>query len=198
MHSKTEGNFKSKPTRLDLLLSATFLKFFPPTVKPNHITVFRFISIPFVLYFLLIESYVVTIVLLAISAFSDALDGAMARVRHQITDWGKLYDPLADKLLIVPVASILISELISIYLAASIIVVELLLISNAYYKKRYRQKVIQAQLTGKIKMFLQSVGLLVLLIYVLTLSPVLLFVATYTLYASLLFALISLFVYRSI
>lgn len=194
-----EASIKSTPTYIDIVLKETILKLIPRSVTPNIITIFRLVTIPFVLYFLVIEKWEIAIGLFVISAFSDAIDGAAARTRHQITDWGKTFDPLADKLLIGSVVALLVTDYISGSLAVAIIGVELLLMLNGYVKKYINGKVIQAQFSGKIKMILQSVGVgLILLALVYNQNVTMLLIAEVLLYISLFFAVVSLVVYRSI
>src|SRR3990167_8132036 len=128
MFSPTYKPIADRPTIMDELLAATFLKCFPTSVKPNQLTVFRFITVPFVLILLWNEVYIGGIILFTISAFSDALDGAMARTRNQITDWGKVYDPLADKLLIGLSAMIVVGRELSLPLALTMIFLEVVII----------------------------------------------------------------------
>lgn len=185
-------------TFTDKVLSHFLLRFFPKRIKPNHITLFRFATIPFIIFFLFNNNFVLALTLFLISAFSDALDGAMARTRNQITDWGKLYDPLADKLLIGSVAVILITKFINFYIALGIIAIELLLIGHAYYKKKYKNVVLQAHLTGKIKMILQSIGVILIFLYAVFGGDYLLILAEYLLYLAIIFAAISFLVYKSV
>lgn len=194
----TESRVKylTRPTRFDYFLAKTFLKLIPDSVTPNQMTLFRFATIPIVIILLLTKLYLPATILFSISAFSDALDGARARTTGHITSWGILADPLADKLLIGSTAIILVSRFIGIWLAFLIIFLELALVFSAYH--RYRGKVIPAKISGKIKMVLQSFGLGFLLLFVVTNSPILLAVATYLLYGAVLFAFLSLFVYRSV
>ncbi|MFA6430597.1 MAG: CDP-alcohol phosphatidyltransferase family protein [Candidatus Paceibacterota bacterium] len=189
--------YVAKVTVIDKIFEKTILKLFPRKYfKPNLITVFRFVSIPFVLFFLLDKDYMIGFILFAIAAFSDAVDGAMARTRNQITDWGIVFDPLADKLLIGSVGFIVISSLISLPLALSIVFIELMLIVSAYF--RFKGEIVPAKLVGKIKMILQSFGVGFLLIFLAVGHPALIIVATYTLYLAIVFAILSLVVYRSI
>ena len=194
----TESRVKylTKPNKIDFFLAKTFLRFIPASVTPNQMTLFRFATIPFVIVLLLTKLYLLATILFSISAFSDALDGARARTTGHITSWGILADPLADKLLIGLTAIILVSQFIGIWLAFLIIFLELALVFSAYH--RYRGKVVPAKVTGKIKMILQSFGLGFLLLFVMIGNPVLLLIATYLLYSAVLFALLSLFVYRSV
>lgn len=185
---------------MDYALSYMVLRFIPRWVTPNRMTTFRFITIPFVVYLLVINRDMEGVLLFGISAFSDALDGARARVDNMITDWGKLYDPLADKLLIGSVAAVLVWQgYIYMWLALTIIAIEGLLISNGIYRRYLLSKVTQAVLPGKVKMILQSVALFLILFYIafVPYAP-LLHIATYMLYAAVFFALWSLVVYRSI
>jgi len=67
----------------------------------SKITVLRIIAIPFMAIALLEHSLRTAQVLLCLSIFSDALDGAIARLRGERTPLGAFLDPLADKLLLV-------------------------------------------------------------------------------------------------
>ena len=70
---------------------------------PNKLTIFRMILIPFVMFFYLASfipgGKIVAIVLFVIAAFTDFLDGKIARSQNLVTDFGKFLDPIADKLL---------------------------------------------------------------------------------------------------
>lgn len=190
------SKYVAKITLTDRFFQYTLLWLFPNSVRPNFLTVFRFVSIPFIIFFLLHDNYVWGLWLFALSALSDAIDGAIARTRHQITDWGIIFDPLADKLLIGSVAVIIVSKLINPILAGLIIDLEILLLVSAYF--RFKSKVIPAKWSGKIKMILQSVGVGLLLLFLVTGWSWLIPAAAGLLYLSLVFSFLCLFVYRSI
>lgn len=66
---------------------------------PNKLTLFRIILIPvFIVLLMTGYNYLATIVFV-IAASTDALDGHIARKYNLITNFGKIMDPLADKLL---------------------------------------------------------------------------------------------------
>jgi CDP-diacylglycerol--glycerol-3-phosphate 3-phosphatidyltransferase len=71
---------------------------------PNKLTMVRIAMIPvFLLFFYLPfppQSYLLALVAFAAAACTDAFDGYYARKHGLITDFGKLMDPLADKLLV--------------------------------------------------------------------------------------------------
>lgn len=68
---------------------------------PNILSFFRIIIIfPFV-HFFINQNYVVACILILLSGLSDMFDGMIARKFNQITDLGKLLDPVADKLTLI-------------------------------------------------------------------------------------------------
>ena len=64
---------------------------------PNVLTILRFFIIPFIVYYLIGDNYIAAFILLTLSGLTDVLDGAIARKFNFITNFGKLIDPLADK-----------------------------------------------------------------------------------------------------
>lgn len=70
---------------------------------PNIISFTRILLIvPFIIFFLMGE-YIVAFSFIVLSGISDCLDGFLARKLNQISDLGKLLDPVADKLTLVAV-----------------------------------------------------------------------------------------------
>lgn len=185
-------------TFTDKILARTILPFIPRFVTPNMITSFRFLTIPFIVYFLLKDYYGWALFIFFFSSISDAIDGSLARVRNQITRWGEIFDPFADKLLIGVSALILVSKFLSFYLTITIIALEVCIVISAYYRKYSQGVPVRAELSGKIKMVLQSLGVGAILIAVYFQAPVLIAVASYLLNLSIIFAIISLVVYKSI
>lgn len=189
--------YVSSATFSDRFLAYTVLKLIPHTVTPNAVTIFRFITIPFVIYLLWSSFYFYGTILFFISAFSDAIDGALARTRNQITEWGKMYDPFADKLLIVSTSLILLLRYTHPFLAWSIAAMEVFIVISALYRRIVKHVPVQAHLTGKIKMVLQCVGLCSILVYATTSILFWYSFGLYTLYLALYFGFLSLFVYYS-
>ena len=177
---------------VDDFLSWTILRLIPYSVSPNSITVVRFILVPVVMALLLLESYAWGAAIFAFAAFTDALDGSMARTRGQITKWGIIADPLADKLLIVTTALILVTRHVGIWVSVILISIELLLVARAIYRYAYGRST-GANAMGKTKMVLQSIALLSLFVYVLSGSTLFLMAAVWGLYLAIFFALVSLF-----
>jgi CDP-diacylglycerol--glycerol-3-phosphate 3-phosphatidyltransferase len=186
-----------KLTITDKILAATILPFIPRSVKPNHLTVFRFATIPIIFYLFFTGNLKIGFILFLLSAFSDAVDGALARTRNMISRWGEVFDPLADKLLIGVMAVLVISRLISDLLAYLIVFFELTIIVNALIRERFFGYRIKSSLAGKIKMVFQSIGVALALIGVLSDNLVFFDLAEFSLILSLIFAFLSLFIYYS-
>ena len=94
---------------------------------PNILTVIRFFLIPFILHFLVSDEYILAIVFLTLSGLTDILDGTIARKFNLITDFGKLIDPLADKLTQVSILTVLVGkDIISFWILAIVLLKEFL------------------------------------------------------------------------
>ena len=178
----------------DKVLAKTFLRLFPKSVKPNHITVFRFLATPFLIFLMLYHHYLIGLIFFLIVAFTDALDGSMARTRNQITEWGKIYDPMADKILIGSMVFIIVLRYIDFWTAMIIISIEFIFIVSAWIRLKNKTE-IQANLWGKIKMWLQVIGVVVLLISIVFNWEDLLPLASGVLYLAIAFAIVSLLTY---
>jgi CDP-diacylglycerol--glycerol-3-phosphate 3-phosphatidyltransferase len=74
-----------------------------PVNLPNGITVARILAAPVIFVLILGGGFgqlVLVFIVFVVAAVSDIWDGYLARRRGQITDFGKLADPIADKLLV--------------------------------------------------------------------------------------------------
>ncbi len=185
-------------TITDRILDKTLLRLIPRWMTPNIISWMRFMSVPIVGYLLWAENYAIALPFFFVSAFSDAIDGSLARTRDLVSNFGKIFDPLADKLLVATAAIILIPRYLDWGITIAIVVIETILITSAYVQRRYYGKMIQAENTGKIKMVLQSLGIVALLIHAIWNIGLLLTLAQYFFYGAIFFALISLVVYKAI
>ena len=70
---------------------------------PNLLTYLRFVLVvPFVILFLN-QKYLLSAICIGLSGISDCLDGFFARKLNQVTQLGKLLDPIADKVTLISV-----------------------------------------------------------------------------------------------
>ncbi|MCE9585962.1 CDP-alcohol phosphatidyltransferase family protein [Candidatus Uhrbacteria bacterium] len=147
----------------DRILAWTLVPITPKFVRPNHLTILRVLLVPFVLAALWYEVWPWALGLFVFAAITDAWDGSLARLRKQITLWGTMADPAADKLLIGSVMVLFVAREINVIFAVTILVIELMLIGGAYIRKR-QGRYASANNYGKLKMFLQVVGVSILLV----------------------------------
>jgi CDP-diacylglycerol--glycerol-3-phosphate 3-phosphatidyltransferase len=79
---------------------------------PNLLTVLRILLVPVLVVALLDETPngdLLAAIVFAVASMTDAIDGYLARSRNAITNFGKLMDPVADKLLILAAMLALVS-----------------------------------------------------------------------------------------
>jgi len=129
-----------------------------PLTFPNVLTVLRILLVPVIVVALLEETPhadTVAAVVFAVAAFTDGLDGYIARSRGSVTNFGKLMDPLADKLLIIaPLISLVSLGRIAAWVAMVIIARELA-VTMLRMVAVERGVVIPASTLGKAKTILQ-------------------------------------------
>jgi len=176
----------------DRLLARTLIPLIPKRVRPNHITVARMFLTPFVVLVLLRGWYAVGTPLFLLVAFTDALDGSLARVRRQVTEWGTLYDPIADKLLIGSVLFLIVLRHINFALGIALLVVEAALIVGGWWR-RTCGRIEPANVWGKSKMIAEVIGITLLLVAVWSGQHLLVDVSSATLGLALVVAIISIF-----
>ena len=141
---------------------------------PNILTVARIVLVPFLMVVLLtrfegelvfgVAKEIVGAAIFGVAAFTDWLDGYLARRRNQVTQLGQLMDPLADKLLITAaLVSLVQMGMASAWMVAVILGRELaitVLRSVAYV----RGVTIPASSLGKVKMGTQVFAILLLIL----------------------------------
>lgn len=141
---------------------------------PNILTVARIVLVPFLMVVLLtrfegelvfgVAKEIVGAAIFGVAAFTDWLDGYLARRRSQVTQLGQLMDPLADKLLITAaLVSLVQMGMASAWMVAVILGRELaitVLRSVAYV----RGVTIPASSLGKVKMGTQVFAILLLIL----------------------------------
>ena len=68
---------------------------------PNILTIARILLLPFFAASLIYGSYQYALILFLAAAITDILDGLIARMKKQTTDFGSILDPVADKFLMI-------------------------------------------------------------------------------------------------
>ncbi len=118
---------------------------------PNILTALRFLLIPVFAYFLCTEHFVVAAVLFLAGGLTDVLDGYIARRFNLVTAWGKIADPMADKLMQLTALFILsiVTKLIPVGLLAIILAKEIFMGIGALVLYKQDNYVVSANWYGK-------------------------------------------------
>ena len=101
---------------------------------PNILTVIRLLLIPLIIVFVFTENYFYAFLTFTFSGITDILDGFIARKYNVISNFGKLIDPLADKLTQISViASLTALSIIPVWVLILICLKELVMIVGAAF-----------------------------------------------------------------
>ena len=135
-----------------------------PMNVPNTITLFRILLIPVFVWQFLIENLEIAAIIFFVAWVSDVLDGYIARKYDLITDFGKVFDPLADKLITL-VALFLLAyiEKIPLFIPVIILVKEVTLAVGGALLYKHKSDVVGAMWSGKIATFLFAVSIILMM-----------------------------------
>lgn len=142
---------------------------------PNQLTLLRIFAIPIFLVILSLPrgaainkysylSWLIAAILFALAAFTDWLDGFLARKWKVVTNFGKFADPLADKMLTMAAFIMLVSlGLAPAWVVAIIICRELAVTGLRLLLVEQGGSVLAAAMPGKIKTATQMLSIILLL-----------------------------------
>lgn len=92
---------------------------------PNILSFFRLCLVPVIIWLYCYEkAYMAALVVLILSGFTDAADGFIARRWNMISDFGKAFDPVADKLTQMGVLVCLITHFPHMMIALVLLVIK--------------------------------------------------------------------------
>jgi CDP-diacylglycerol--glycerol-3-phosphate 3-phosphatidyltransferase/cardiolipin synthase len=153
---------------------------------PNILTMLRIVLVPFFVWFLIADAPDLqsesgpwrwaAVAAFAVAIYTDKLDGDIARSRGLVTDFGKIADPIADKLLIGS-ALVMLSVLdeLSWWITAVILIREWGITALRFFVIRYG--VIPASRGGKLKTVVQTAAIFLYLLPLSAIAPWLVWVA---------------------
>ena len=140
---------------------------------PNYITLVRIFLVPLLVAVLLtsfsedwfnIQRYALAIGIFLIASFTDILDGHLARRRNQVSNLGKFLDPIADKLLVSAALIVLVEKHLAPSWAVVVILGREFIVTGLRAVAADVGIIIQAQNSGKIKMWAQCIAIVALLV----------------------------------
>jgi CDP-diacylglycerol--glycerol-3-phosphate 3-phosphatidyltransferase len=139
-----------------------------PLNLPNVLTLLRILAVPVIVVALLGETPngdALAAGVFALAALTDGLDGYIARRRRDVTTFGKLMDPLADKVLIIAALVSLVSLSRLAAWVAMVIIARELAVTGLRAVAAEQGVVIAASWLGKLKTALQISAVFALIIW---------------------------------
>jgi CDP-diacylglycerol---glycerol-3-phosphate 3-phosphatidyltransferase len=139
-----------------------------PLNVPNALTLLRIVAVPVLVVALLDQTPdgdLIAAAVFALAAVTDGLDGYIARRQQSITTFGKLMDPLADKLLVVAALISLVSLDRLAAWAAMVIIAREFAVTGLRALAAERGVVIAASWLGKVKTLLQVAAIFALIVF---------------------------------
>ena len=131
---------------------------------PNKLTVGRVIAVPFFIAAFMTEHYWIAFILFVLASLTDLLDGKIARARGLVTNFGKIMDPLADKILVYSALCLLIGNGTIPAWSMILILAREFVVSGMRTVAAADGTVIAAGMSGKIKTVLQMAAVIVLIL----------------------------------
>lgn len=154
---------------------------------PNKITLSRLLLIPLIVFFYLATfipyARLVAAILFVIAALTDFVDGRIARKTNQVTDLGKFFDAIADKVLTMTGFILIIAVPITgtapvVWPSWLGVVCVVIMLAREFIISALRQlaaskgKVLAADMSGKIKATLQFVAIVLYMFYAFFLTDI--------------------------
>ena len=139
---------------------------------PNTLTILRVVSIPIFLILSLGGRPIIALFVYIFACITDYYDGNIARKYGIVSNFGKLMDPLADKLLVLSALLLLSIPPISYIHWSIIIIIAFREIAVSILRQYYQNKniIIEANKWGKIKTVVQMTGIITALVVYTALS----------------------------
>ena len=131
---------------------------------PNKLTIARVICVPIfvVLYYLDLNLW--ACIVFVVASITDMLDGRIVRSRNLVTNFGKIMDPLADKVLVYAAFCLFIEKGVMPGWMLIIILAREFAVSGMRTVAASQGTVVAAGMTGKIKTVLQMFAVIFLLL----------------------------------
>jgi CDP-diacylglycerol--glycerol-3-phosphate 3-phosphatidyltransferase len=120
----------------------------------NLISLSRFVLLIICVLFLLNSNYLYGLIFLLLIWLSDLLDGYFARKLNQISELGKIIDPIADKVTVITIVLILLfKNIIPLWFIIIVISRDILILLGGLYLKVKKNIVLQSNIIGKVTVF---------------------------------------------
>ena len=129
----------------------------------NKLTVARVAAVPFFIISYYTEQYLIAFIIFILASLTDMLDGKIARKYDLVTNFGKIMDPLADKVLVYSAFLLIVPDPVPAWMLIIILAREFL-VAGVRTVAASKGIVIAAAMSGKIKTVLQMIAVPMLLL----------------------------------
>lgn len=130
---------------------------------PNKLTIARVIAVPFFIVAYYFGWYMLAFIIFVAASFTDMLDGQIARKHNLVTNFGKIMDPLADKVFVYSAICLMIPMYVPAWMLIIILAREFT-VAGMRTVAASEGIVIAAGMSGKIKTVLQMIAVCLLLL----------------------------------
>lgn len=145
---------------------------------PNKLTVIRILLVPFMVLALLLPfklHYLAAGLLFGVAALTDFFDGKIARERQLVTDFGKFADPIADKILVISALVCFLANGLCDPILIIVVLFREFVVTSVRLSAAGKNKVIAANIWGKVKTVTQIIAIVAVIILQLALEAIGLF-----------------------
>ena len=164
---------------------------------PNKLTLGRVLAVPFFIAAYMFGYYIIALILFLAASLTDMMDGKIARSRGLVTNFGKIMDPLADKILVYSAFCLMVADDTVPAWVIIVILAREFTVSGIRTVAASEGIVIAAAMSGKIKTVLQMIAA-PMLILALALQTTELFKAVYLMAMIFLYASLVMTVYSGV
>lgn len=131
---------------------------------PNKLTLGRIIAVPFFIFAYIKGYFFLALIIFILASITDLLDGKIARKYNLVSNFGKIMDPLADKILVYSAFCLMIGDKTVAAWMLIVILAREFLVSGIRTVAASEGIVIAAAMSGKIKTVLQMIAVPMLML----------------------------------
>ncbi len=131
---------------------------------PNKLTIARVVVVPIFILLFLFNFHLIAFVVFILAALTDLIDGQIARKYNLVSNFGKIMDPLADKILVYSAFCLMVENGLIPGWMLIVILTREFIVAGMRTVAASEGLVVAAGMSGKIKTALQMVAVPMLLL----------------------------------
>lgn len=117
----------------------------------NAVSLLRLVLTAPIVWLLLHDRNVEAVIVSLVAAVTDWVDGRLARATYTVSEWGKILDPIADKVLVGAVVVVmLLQQIMPAWFVMSVLARDLIIIVGGLVARRHSPVVLPSLMSGKL------------------------------------------------